>query len=88
MLWVLQRIFIFNVKLFVMHIVHDHVHPAQVVGGGVALLSVKLTHFLYFLGHPQQQGAGTTGRVIHTFQFRSCPWSPVCASTMLTCCGV
>jgi hypothetical protein len=55
MLWPLQRVFILNVELAVMHIVHDHVHAAQVVGGGVALLAVKAAHILHFLGHPQQQ---------------------------------
>ena len=49
-----QGIFVVDIEAFVMHIVHDHVDSAEVVGGGVALLPIKGTDLFYFLGHPQQ----------------------------------
>jgi len=54
MLWTLQGVIILDVKLLVMHIMHDHVHAAEVVRGRIAFLAVEGTYFLYFLGHAQQ----------------------------------
>jgi hypothetical protein len=38
--------FRFDIKTFVVYIVHDHVHAAQVVGGRVHFLTVKALMFL------------------------------------------
>ena len=42
----LERILVLDVKFFVMHIVHDHVHAAQVVSSGVALLAIFVSTLL------------------------------------------
>ena len=69
MLWVFQGIFVADVEPAVMHIVHNHVHAAKVVGGGVALLPVKTAHLFYLFGHTQQQRTRTAGGIVHTFEF-------------------
>ncbi len=51
MLWVLQCVLLFDVKLSVMHIMHDHIHTGEVVGGTVELLSVEVGDILYLFGY-------------------------------------
>ena len=51
MLWVYQCIFVPDVKLAIVHIVHYHIHPAEVVGGWVALLTIKPAYTFYLFGY-------------------------------------
>ena len=67
-LWALQRVLVLDVELPVVHIVHDHVHAAQVEGSGVHLLPVDGAHVQHFPLHAQQQGAAAAGGVVHVLQ--------------------
>jgi hypothetical protein len=45
----------FNIKTFVVYIVHDHVHAAQVVGSRIHFLTVKKKALTSYFGYTQQR---------------------------------
>ncbi|MBA7589831.1 hypothetical protein ES708_31923 [subsurface metagenome] len=67
MLWVYQCIVVPDIKFSIVHIMHYHIHTAEVVGSGVALLTVKSAYFFYLFCNTQQQGTRTAGWVVYAF---------------------
>src|SRR5680860_776792 len=63
---VYKGVFIINIEAFIMHIVHDHVHTAQVIGSWIALLPIKGSN-CSFLSNPQQERSRTTSGIVHVF---------------------
>ena len=64
----LEGVLVFDVELLEVDAVHDEVHAAQVVGGRRHLLAEEGAHLFHFLGHAEQQGAGTAGGVVDAAQ--------------------
>ena len=68
MLRVLQRILIFNIEFTVMYIVHDHIHAAEVIGGGIAFLTEEAADRLHLFGYAQQQRPSLADGVIDALE--------------------
>ena len=86
MLRMLQRIVLLDIELTVVHVMHDHVHASEVVGGAVKLLTIEVRN-LVPLWHTQQQRARTTGGIVTDLSL-VLPAITSLASILETCCGV
>jgi hypothetical protein len=80
-----------DVELVVVHVVQEHVHPRQVVGGVVDFLPEE--PFLDDVGVEvllglEQQGAGTGGGVVDLVDAGLPLCMASCAISLETCCGV
>jgi len=64
----LQGVLVPQVKTLIVNTVQDHVHPCQVVGGRVHLLTVELPDILALLRHPQEQRGRAASGVIGTLE--------------------
>lgn len=68
-----ETVFLPNIEFLVMNVVQNHMHPGEITGRPIQLLSVNFADFADFPLHAQRQITQRAGWVIYRFLVSPCP---------------